>query len=286
MSLKYDLHSHSTASDGSWQPGELVKLAVKQQVDVLALTDHDTTAGLPEAMLASEQYGLQLVPGVEISVSWNKQTIHIIGLNIDPSYPPLLQGLEKLCSFREWRACEIARKLEKSGIENAMEGAAAYAKGSLITRTHFAHYLVKEGLAKDFRDVFKRYLTKNKPGYVSGQWASLEQAISWIRGAGGQAVIAHPARYKMTSKKLKGMIGDFIECGGEGIEVASSSHSRDERYIMAGLANTYNLHASCGSDYHGPENPWAQLGRFAEFPDGCTPIWESKRWQMPVGLAV
>lgn len=280
--MKYDLHSHSTASDGSWRPEELVKLACRQQVDVLALTDHDTTAGLEEAKQASEKHGLRLIPGVEISVTWKKRTVHIVGLNIDPAYQPLQQGLKELRSFREWRAVEIGRKLEKVGIENAFEGASAYAKGSLITRTHFAHYLVEKGLAKDMRDVFKHYLVMNKPGHVSGAWAGLDQAIDWIRGAGGQAVIAHPARYRMTSTKLRELLSDFVECGGECLEVVSSSHSRDERHIMAGFANTYNLHASCGSDYHGPENQWVALGKFAEFPEGCRPVWESERWQTPV----
>lgn len=282
MSLKYDLHSHSTASDGSWRPEELVELACRQQVDVLALTDHDTTAGLDEAKRASAKYGLKLIPGVEISVTWNKLTVHIVGLNIDPAYQPLQQGLKELRSFRDWRAVEIGRKLEKCGIDKAFEGASARAKGSLITRTHFAHFLVGKGLAKDMRDVFKRFLVKNKPGYVSGQWAELGQAVDWIRGSGGQAVIAHPARYRMTSTKFRKLLGDFVECGGECIEVVSSSHNRDERHTMAGFANTYNLHASCGSDYHGPENAWVALGKFADFPEGCKPVWESDRWKTPV----
>lgn len=285
MSLKYDLHSHSTASDGSWPPEELVGMAGRQQVDVLALTDHDTTAGITEAAQAAARNGLKFVPGVEISVTWKKHTIHILGLNIDPLHQPLQQGLEKLRVFRDWRAEEIGRKLEKSGVENALEGALAYARGALITRTHFAHYLVEKGLAKDMRDVFKRFLVKNKPGFVSGQWADLDQAVSWIRGSGGQAVVAHPARYRMTLSKLREFIGDFVECGGECIEVVSSSHSRDERHIMAGIARTYGLHASCGSDYHGPENPWVHLGKFAEFPEGCTPVWESERWKAPVEIS-
>lgn len=280
MSQRYDLHSHSTASDGTLSPAELVARAAKSGVNVLALTDHDTTAGLSAALTEAHKRGLQLVHGVEISVTWRRQTIHVVGLNIDPGYEPLQQGLAGLCEFRVWRAQEIARRLQRDGIEGALEGARALAKGTIISRTHFAHFLVAQGCAPTLRDVFKHYLVRNKPGYVSGQWAELEQVLSWVRGAGGQAVIAHPARYNLSATKMRTLIGEFQECGGEGFEVVSGSHNRNDCYAMAGHAERFGLLASCGSDYHGPENPWVKLGRLMEFPPGCNPIWESDRWPL------
>lgn len=282
MTLRYDLHSHSTASDGTLSPAELVARAAKSGVEVLALTDHDTTAGLAEAHTEADKRGVQLVNGVEISVTWRRQTIHVVGLNIDPAYAPLQHGLAALCSFRDWRAEEIARRLHREGIEGALAGARALARGAIISRTHFAHFLVAQGRAATLRDVFRHYLVRNKPGHVSGQWAELEQVLSWVRGAGGQAVIAHPARYNLSATKMRTLIGEFRECGGEGFEVVSGSHNRNDCYAMAGHAERFALYASCGSDYHGPENPWVKLGRLMDFPPGCQPIWESERWPLPV----
>lgn len=275
MSIHYDLHTHSTASDGTLTPTELVQLAREQGVDVLALTDHDSTDGLEEAASAAQQVGIGFVPGIELSVSWKRRTIHIVGLNIDPSYEPLQQGIKKLQEFRDWRAEEMGRRLAKKGIEGAYEGAKKLCKGKILSRTHFAHYIASYKSMDSLRDVFKHYLVNGKPGYVSGEWAELEEGLSWITDAGGQAVIAHPARYGLTATKRRELITDFKECGGVGLEVVSGSHSRDDMYSSAFHAKQHGLLASVGSDYHGPSNPWLKLGKLEALPDGCQAIWST-----------
>lgn len=273
MSLQYDLHSHSTASDGSLPAAELVLRARAAGVDVLALTDHDSVDGLPAAHRAAAESGLRLISGTEISVTWNATTVHIVGLNIDPDNRALREGLASLQTFRDWRAEEIGRRLDKAGIPGAYAGACAYANGRIVSRTHFAHFLVAQGRAKSLRDVFKKFLVRNKPGYVAGEWTSLQDAVGWIRAAGGEAVVAHPARYPLTGTKLRRLLSEFKDCGGVAMEVVSGSHTQDDVQRMAGLARVFELKASRGSDYHGPENPWVELGRVADLPDGCTPVW-------------
>lgn len=277
MTIAYDLHTHSSASDGTLAPAELVRRAAGAGVDVLALTDHDTTEGLAEAGRAAAAAGIRLINGVEVSVTWNAMTIHVVGLGFDRDNSALQQGLVCLREFRDWRAVEIGRRLEKAGIAGAFDGARRYSGGRLISRTHFARYLVEQGHAATVRDVFRKFLLRNKPGHVSGRWAALEDAVRWITQAGGQAVIAHPARYGLTRTKLRRLIGEFRECGGEGIEVVSGSHNRDECYTMARHARDSGMLASAGSDYHGPENPYVDLGRLMPLPDGTRPVWS--RWE-------
>ncbi len=271
--LSIDLHSHSIASDGTLTPTELVQRAHAQGVNVLALTDHDGTGGLEEACQEANKLGLQLVPGVEISISWNGVTFHIVGLNIDPEHASLQAGLSKLRSFREERAKEISRRLAKHGIEGALEGAQVFAAGQIIGRTHFARFLVEQGHAKDMRKVFKKFLIHNRPGYVPGKWATLEEALSWIHDSGGQAVIAHPARYSLSATRLRQFMQEFKDAGGEALEVVSGSHSAGDVQGMAQYAKRFELLASCGSDYHGPEQSWIELGKLSALPDGCTPVW-------------
>lgn len=270
---RYDLHTHSTASDGTLSPSALLERAAAAGVDVLALTDHDTTAGVAEARAAAAAVGVELVAGVEISVTWGHRTIHLVGLNIDPEHRDLQDGLRRLIAYRAWRAEEIGRRLAKAGIQDAYEGAKRHAHGQLVGRTHFARFLVETGRAADLRDVFNRYLVNGRPGHVAGDWASLEEATTWVREAGGEAVIAHPARYKLTRRRLLQLIGEFRECGGVALEVVSGSHSRDDILTFAALAREQRLLASCGSDYHGPDNPWIEVGRLPELPKGCTPVW-------------
>ena len=279
----YDLHSHSTASDGTLSPAALLEKAHSAGVDVLALTDHDTLDGVAEARRAAAALDLQLIPGVEMSVTWKAMTLHVLGLNVDPDNHALLAALQDLCVTRDQRAHQIAHKLAKAGIPGALEGARRHSRGTILSRTHFAHFLIETGRAASMQGVFKNFLVKGRPGYVRGEWASMEQALGWIRGAGGLPVIAHPARYRLTRSKLNTLVGEFREAGGVGLEVVSGSHNRDETLHMAAVSRAHKLYASCGSDYHGPEKPWVELGRLREFPQGCTPIWCADAW--PVATA-
>ena len=282
--LRFDLHTHSTASDGSLAPTELVQRAAERGVEVLALTDHDEVAGLSEAAVAAARVGMVFVPGIELSVSWGHQTVHIVGLGIDAASLTLQDGITRLKAFRTWRAEEIARRLAKKGIPGALEGARRYAKGAILSRTHFAHYLVEQGQARDLRQVFKRYLVHNKPGYVPGEWVSLEEALGWIRDAGGLAVVAHPARYKLSATRLRQLLGEFVELGGLALEVVSGSHSRDDILSMANLSHRFKLAASAGSDYHGPDNPYLDLGRLPSLPSECLPIWQHPAWHSATAM--
>lgn len=273
MNSKVDLHSHSTASDGTLSPTDLVRRAAAAGVDVLALTDHDTTEGLDEAETAARAVGVCLVPGAEISVTWGGRTVHVLGLGLDRKDPALRQGLAGLSEYRAWRAEEIGRRLAKQGIDGAYEGAKALSNGRLISRTHFARFLVARGTALDVQAVFKRFLLRGKPGHVPGEWATLEDAVRWIRSAGGQAVVAHPARYGFTRTRVQRLLGELRELGGEGVEVVSGSHSREDAFTFARHAREQRLLASAGSDFHTPGNPWVELGRLPDLPEGCAPIW-------------
>lgn len=275
----YDLHTHTFYSDGALAPAELVARAVAHGVHVMALTDHDVTDGLSEAQAAADAAGLTLVPGTEISVTWGGLTVHVLGLHIDIANPSLQAGLARMREFREWRADEMGRRLAKAGIGGAVEGARARAQRGLVSRTHFAQFLVDAGHALDVRSVFKKYLVQGKPGHVPGQWATLEEAVSWIRAAGGQAVLAHPARYKLTATRLKKLLDEFRTAGGVGIEVISGSHSRDDVFRFAQLARHYEFLASSGSDFHSPQNCHMDLGPMPPLPEGCIPIWQT--WTQP-----
>lgn len=270
-----DLHTHSTASDGTLSPAALVQKAAASGITTLALTDHDCVKGIPEALIAAEECGIHLVPGIELSVRWSGRTLHLLGLNIDIHHTELNDVLAQVLQRRRWRAEEIARKLEKAGIEGALEGARAYASSDLLSRTHFAHFLVEKAHAKNFRQVFKRFLVKGKPGHVGGQWMSLEEGIALIRQAGGVTVIAHPARYRLSRTKLRGLFKEFKALGGDAIEAVSGSQSKDENLSMAKHAIDLELPVSAGSDYHGPEKPWIQLGAMPSLYYRARPVWKA-----------
>lgn len=276
MTISIDLHAHTLCSDGSLSPEELVLRAKEQSLDVLALTDHDTTDGIAAARSAAEKNNIRLISGVEVSVTWEGKTIHVLGLNIDPDNKVLATGLASLRKIRDERAKKVAEKLEKKNIKNAFEGARALAKGSIVSRTHFANYLVNEGHSKNIQNAFKHYLGDGKSGFVKVKWTSIDEAVGWIHGAGGLAVVAHPGRYKMGRGRMRAFLDAFKECGGDGIEVISGSQHPGETPHFAKLAIEYELLASVGSDFHSPEQRWLELGRLPPLPEGCIPVWE--RW--------
>lgn len=274
MSLMIDLHSHSNISDGMLTPAELVEHAAMHSVDVLALTDHDDTSGLKIAAVEAKRWGLQLINGVEISVTWKKRTLHIVGLKIDPEYLPLKSGLEEIRTGRHVRAEGMATGLDKIGITGSLKGAYEYAKEGIISRTHFARFLVNNGYAKDNKSVFKNYLIKGKPGYFEHEWASLEEAVSWIVGSGGVAVIAHPGRYDLGRTNMLLLLEEFRALGGTAIEVVTGSHTVDQYVEFAKYAHQFDLKASQGSDYHGKGLSYMEMGRLPALPSNCVPVWQ------------
>lgn len=273
---RIDLHCHSTVSDGLLEPAALVRHAARQGVEVLALTDHDDVGGLEAAGAAALELGIRFVPGVEISVTWRNHTIHVVGLGIDAGNEALLQGLAAVRGGREERARRMAESLARAGIPGTFEGALRLAGGPrLLSRTHFARFLVEQGHARDVKRVFRRFLVRGKPGYVPHQWAGLAQALGWIRGAGGLAVLAHPGRYDIGPVTLGELLSEFRDLGGAAIEVVSGSHT-PEQYLQFGRqAAAFGLLASAGSDFHGPGESYLDLGRLPELPAGCAPVWQA-----------
>lgn len=273
--LNPDLHCHSTVSDGLLDPVALVARAVANGVDLLALTDHDEIGGLDAAIAAARGAGLRFVTGTEISVSWgDDQTVHIVGLNFDHRHPDLVAGLGRVRGGRDARAGRMAAELAKVGIDGAYEGALKYAGNpALISRSHFARYIVERGFAPDVKSVFDHWLAKGKPGYVSHPWAELAEALGWIKAAGGIAVIAHPGRYRLTPAERRELYVAFKELGGEGIEVVSGSHGPDEAREFAGIAREFGFLASRASDFHGPGESWIDLGRMAPLPPDLKTVW-------------
>ncbi|MCA6937387.1 RNase RNM [Pectobacterium versatile] len=270
----YDLHSHTTASDGLLTPTALVSRAVDMRVSVLAITDHDTTAGLDEAQNAIAQQGLplRLIPGVEISTLWENHEIHIVGLGMDIAHPALTGLLQQQAECRQNRAEQIAARLEKNRIPDALAGAQRLATGGQITRAHFARYLIELGIAANMNQVFKKYLAKGKIGYVPPQWCTIPQAIEAIHQSGGVSVLAHPGRYDLTAKWLKRLLATFAENGGIAMEVAQCQQAPDERTQLGRYARDFNLMASQGSDFHLP-CAWIELGRKLWLPADVEPVW-------------
>ena len=279
--LDYDFHCHSNISDGTLTPTELVQRAAGRGVKVLALTDHDDVDGLAEARTVAHELGMIFINGVEISVTWRSHTLHIVGLGIDPDYPPLVEGLQAVRSGRGARAQKMSDELAKAGVGGVLAGAYQYANNpNMIGRTHFARYLVESGHCKDVKSVFNRYLVKGKPGYVPHQWASLGDAIGWILGAGGVAVLAHPGRYmvgkhSMGKKTMQELLAEFVELGGQAVEVVTGSHTQEQYAEFARYAEQFNLLASCGSDFHGPNESYRDLGRLPDLPMICRPVWQA-----------
>lgn len=271
---KYDLHCHSSFSDGSLSPTELILRAIEQGVTTLALTDHDTVSGLFEAQHASEQHGLNFIPGIELSCIWNKKTFHILGLNIDANNAELLAGTHQLQIIRLERAKKIASKLEKHKIPGAFEAVHEAAGFGMITRPHFADFLIKNGHVSMIQEAFDRYLGEGKPAFVKTQWVDLADAIHWIKAAGGIAVLAHPMRYKLTASWMRRLLSDFKEMGGQGIEIITARSNPDEIRRTIHFAKQYTLYGSVGSDFHTPKNQWVELGRLSSLPKNIPPVWD------------
>lgn len=274
--LNVDLHCHSNVSDGTLAPMEVAARAKANGVDIWALTDHDEVGGISEARAAAAALDLQYVAGVEISITWASQTIHIVGLQIDETNPELAQGLVATRGGRERRAREMAEQLATVGIPDAFEGALKHVGNpDLISRTHFARYLVEIGRCADTCEVFRNFLTEGNPGYVPHRWASLEQAVRWICGAGGVAVVAHPGRYKLSDLAFDAFFSEFKQLGGAAIEVMTGSHTPDQYAYYAKVAANYGFMASRGSDFHSPAESRVDLGALPPLPDSVTPIWHN-----------
>ena len=274
MPAKIDLHCHSTVSDGLLSPQDLVAHAANSGVKVLAMTDHDDVSGLSAARLAATEHGIHFVNGVEISATWKKRTLHIVGLKFDADNIALKTALDKVRIGRDDRAQEMAAGLAKAGIASAYEGAKAIAKQSILTRSHFAQFLAQNGHAKDVKSVFKKFLVKGKPGFVESNWMDLESAVSLIVGAGGQAVIAHPGRYDLGMVNMHLLMHEFRMLGGAAIEVVTGSHQPPQYQQFAKIAHKFSLKASLGSDYHGAGLSYMGMGQVPELPAGCVPVWD------------
>ncbi|HZH57488.1 MAG TPA: 3',5'-nucleoside bisphosphate phosphatase [Burkholderiaceae bacterium] len=270
-----DLHCHSTMSDGVLLPQEVARRAHANGVTLWALTDHDILDGIPAARAEARVLGMRFIAGVEISVTWGGHTVHVVGLNVDDTYAPLVEGLRTVRGGRSERAREMGRRLDQVlGTEGSYEGALAYASNpALISRTHFARYLIEQGRCSSMQAVFSRYLGEGMPAHVPMQWSTLEQAVSWIHAAGGRAVIAHPGRYDYSPAQFDALFEEFRELGGEGIEVVTGSHTPDQYREYARVARRYGFLASCGSDFHSPREARIDLGKLPPLPDGLTPVW-------------
>ncbi len=269
-----DLHCHSRASDGKLTPTELLARAGERGVTHLALTDHDTLAGLAEADQAAQELGIRLISGIELSCLWKSQTIHVVGLDFDAASPGLLAAVAEQNDNRSRRAAMIAERLDRLKVTDLLERARAFADGDVPGRPHFARVLVEDGVAKDFNQAFKRYLGAGKPGDVKAYWPELATVVRWILDAGGIAVLAHPRKYKLTATKLRALVADFQRAGGQALEVITSGQSSGDLGFLAELCRREGLWASQGSDFHFPGAPWCELGRIPALPEGLVPVWQ------------
>lgn len=273
--LNADLHCHSIVSDGTLTPEALAARASANGVELWALTDHDELGGQHRALAAAKAKGMKYLTGAEVSVTFIGQTVHIVGLGFDADDPQLLQGLRQTRGGRGQRAMEMSDGLAKVGIKDAYEGALKFVGNpELISRTHFARFLVESGVCKETNEVFRKYLTEGKPGFVPHRWATLKDAVTWITQAGGMAVIAHPARYKFTPNQEFALFTEFKGHGGQGVEVVTGSHTAAEYLTYAELAREFGLVASRGSDFHSPDESHTELGTLPYLPGNLTPVWD------------
>ena len=281
--LNADLHSHSRCSDGTLSPAALARRAHANGVGLWALTDHDDISGLAEAAATAAELGLPFVNGVEISVTFANETVHIVGLGFDAEDADLTEGLSRTRGGRLARAQAMADGLAQVGIQGAYEGAQRYVGNpALVSRTHFARWLVETGVCADTHSVFRRYLTEGKPGYVAHRWAGLGDAVRWITGAGGVAVIAHPGRYKFSVNEEFALFSEFKAHGGRGVEVLTGSHGAGDTLKYTAMAQEFGLMASRGSDFHSPEESRIDLGSLPDLPGALQPVWQALRQRAPL----
>ena len=273
-----DLHNHTSASDGTLSPLELLKLAVERGVDELAITDHDSVDAVLALRKQSHDFTINLIEGVEISASWGKYSIHVVGLNIDPEHSGLASLLKLQQQKRRVRALEMAHKMQKAGVEQALvDVELMLQQQNMVCRTHLAQYLLEKGVVNNFANAFKKYLAKGGKAFVKDDWFELADAVAIIKKAGGVAVLAHPTRYKMGANQLHQLIQDFQRMGGEAIEVCYPNIHPGKKNLLANWAQKYNLLGSQGSDFHSPDKTWALLGKFPPMPEAVTPVWT--KWQ-------
>ena len=270
----FDLHTHSTASDGSLAPQELLSRAAANGVTCLSVTDHDTVDAYAKLDVSSCP-GVTVIPGIELSTTWAGRNIHVVGLNIDPNNNDLANGIRQQKLARLQRAEKIAARLEKKGMDNPLEEVTKLANGANIGRPHFARYLVDKGIVADFGQAFRKYLGNGKAGDVRQCWSPMEDIIEWILAAGGTAVLAHPAHYKLTNTKLRLLAEDFISAGGQALEIVSGIQTKQLTDKLMRLCDDLQLMASCGSDFHTPGNSWSEVGKFTRLPANCRPVWDN-----------
>jgi predicted metal-dependent phosphoesterase TrpH len=273
--LNADLHCHSVVSDGTLTPEELAARARANGVELWALTDHDEIGGQQRALAAARAHGLPYLTGTEISITFAGQTVHIVGLGFDAEDERMKAGLRATRGGRGERAQEMAASLAAVGIRGAYEGALRYAGNpELISRTHFARWLVETGVCRETNEVFRKYLTEGKPGFVPHRWATLRDAVDWITASGGVAVIAHPARYSFSPTEEYALFSEFKAHGGRAVEVVTGSHTAAEYVKYADMAREFDLAASRGSDFHSPDESHTDLGALPYLPGALTPVWE------------
>lgn len=270
----FDLHCHTHFSDGLLSPEAVIARAKERGVAVLAITDHDTIAAVGIAQKAAVELGITLIPGIEFSSQWGKGGVHIVGLGVDVNSPELIAAIELQEQARAARALAIADRLSKAGFPGALVGAKAIAGNATLGRPHFAQYLVAIGVVKNINAAFKKYLGAGKPADVKYQWPLMDQVIAWIHAAGGVAVLAHPAKYELTRTKMCALVDSFMAAGGDALEVISGLQPAALTEDLLRIANARSLHASCGSDFHVPDQPWQELGSFGRLPANAKPIWE------------
>ena len=276
--ITYDLHCHTTCSDGTLSPADIVDRAAAQGVNILSITDHDTAKAYQQLEGLNQkvnQQPIQIIPGIEFSTQWKKVGIHIVGLNIQPESDALKEGIAYQQGARKERAERIAEKFEHYGFHDALKRVSAIAGNDNIGRPHFAQHLVEIGAVSNIKQAFKKFLGSGKSCDIKQLWADLPQIVQWIREAGGTAVLAHPAKYKLTRTKLLACLDDFIAAGGQGMEVVSGKQIPSTTRDLASICRHKELLISCGSDFHQPGQEWAELGRYSSYPKDCEPVWEN-----------